>query len=176
LKSEIYWIDGAWKGRLGIAARPRGGDWLEDEVRAWRRDGVQTVVSLLERDEEKELDLDDERSLAEREGLEFLSLPIHDRGLPASLQAMRQMTAELEQQLKAGRSVLVHCRQGIGRSSMMAGAVLVQSGVDGERALEAIARARRARVPDTEEQRQWLLTFAETIAALQSPRKRAAGD
>jgi len=34
----ICWI--AWQspGRLGIMARPRAGDWLEDEIGGWQRD------------------------------------------------------------------------------------------------------------------------------------------
>ena len=45
--TELYWIDGPWPGKLAISARARGGDWLEDEMRGWRRNGIDTVVSLL---------------------------------------------------------------------------------------------------------------------------------
>ena len=34
-------------GRLAIMARPRAGDWLEDEISGWRAQGVEIVVSLL---------------------------------------------------------------------------------------------------------------------------------
>jgi len=47
MRAEIYWIDGTWPGRLAIMPRPRGGDWLEDELRDCRRQGVVTLVSLL---------------------------------------------------------------------------------------------------------------------------------
>ena len=30
-------------GKLALAARPRGDDWLEDEIAGWRREGVDTV-------------------------------------------------------------------------------------------------------------------------------------
>jgi len=26
--TELHWVDGPWPGRLAVAARPRGGDWL----------------------------------------------------------------------------------------------------------------------------------------------------
>jgi hypothetical protein len=32
--------------RLAIMPRPRAGDWLEDEAISWRRQGLDTVVSL----------------------------------------------------------------------------------------------------------------------------------
>ena len=36
MHTELYWIPGPWLGRLAIMPRPRGGDWLEDEIRSWR--------------------------------------------------------------------------------------------------------------------------------------------
>ena len=53
MKAELSIVDGPWPGRLAIVPRPRGGDWLEDEVRAWREAGVDIVVSALEADEER---------------------------------------------------------------------------------------------------------------------------
>jgi len=59
--TELYWIEGPWPGRLAISARPRGGDWLEDEVKSWRRAGLDIIVSLLTPDEEEALDLQREK-------------------------------------------------------------------------------------------------------------------
>ena len=49
MQVRIYWIDDFESGRLGIMPRPRGGDWLEDEIRSLKVSGVDAVVSLLER-------------------------------------------------------------------------------------------------------------------------------
>ena len=38
--TKLYWISGPWAGKLAIAARPRGGDWLEDEIRDWKNGGI----------------------------------------------------------------------------------------------------------------------------------------
>ena len=59
-----YLIEGPWPGRLAIVPRPRGGDWLEDEVRAWKEMGFDVVVSLLTRDELDELGLVAEAALS----------------------------------------------------------------------------------------------------------------
>jgi hypothetical protein len=40
--------------------RPRAGDWLDDEIKGWRTEGVKVVVSLLEKDEISELELVEE--------------------------------------------------------------------------------------------------------------------
>ena len=73
MKTEIYWVPGPWRGRLGILPRPRGGDWLQDEVKAWRDAGLDAVASLLTSGEEAELGLRQEKAVAQTEGLE----PIH---------------------------------------------------------------------------------------------------
>ena len=82
--TKLFWIDGPWKGKLAISARPRGGDWLEDEMRAWRREGVDAVVSLLTGSEDQDLGLQTERHESEANGIEFFSLPIVDRSTPAA--------------------------------------------------------------------------------------------
>ena len=43
--------------RLAIAPRPRGGDWLEDDVRLLQRAGVDVIVSALTPVEAEELGL-----------------------------------------------------------------------------------------------------------------------
>jgi hypothetical protein len=55
--TEIYGIVGPWPGHLAISARPRGGDWLDDELSGWRKAGIEVVVSLLEPGEAASLDL-----------------------------------------------------------------------------------------------------------------------
>ena len=50
--ADLYPIPGPWRGRLAIVPRPRGGDWLEDQVRGWRALGIGVVVSLLVSQEE----------------------------------------------------------------------------------------------------------------------------
>ena len=54
MSAPYYPIAGSWPGRLVILARPRGGDWLEDEVRNWAELGLDAVVSLLTADETAE--------------------------------------------------------------------------------------------------------------------------
>jgi hypothetical protein len=50
MRSSIYWIDAPVTGRLGIMARPRSGDWLEDEIAGWETAEINMVVCLLEDD------------------------------------------------------------------------------------------------------------------------------
>ncbi len=34
LGTTLYWVRGPWPGKLALAARPRGGEWLDDEIAA----------------------------------------------------------------------------------------------------------------------------------------------
>jgi len=157
--STIYWIDADLKGRLAIMARPRAGDWLEDEVDNWRRAGVDCVVSLLEPDEVHELGLDKEASLCCDKLMTFISFPIPDRQVPASLSEVRRLVGDLHDVIAAGKSVAVHCRAGIGRSGLIAASILKTFGLNGSAAFTMIAAARGVSVPDTAEQHDWVLRF-----------------
>ena len=89
MKPDLFFIPGPWRGRLAVATRPRGADWLEDEAIGWRRAGIDVIVSLLEEDEAAQLDLVDEPEAAEANGMSFISFPIPDRGVPASATATK---------------------------------------------------------------------------------------
>ena len=160
MRTTAYWIEGPWPGRLAIVPRPRGGDWLEEEVRSWREAGLDVMVSLLTYDEDAELELRQEEILCRARGIQFHAYPIQDRGVPASRQATTGLVQKLEKALEAGQSVAVHCRQGIGRSSLIAALLLVSAGIDPEAALAQIRQARGCAVPDTLEQRNWIKSFA----------------
>jgi protein-tyrosine phosphatase len=63
--------------------------------------------------------------------------------------------------LNEGKAVAVHCRAGIGRSSLIAACVLVLLGLAPGTALDRIGKARGGNVPDTEGQRDWVDKFHE---------------
>ena len=95
MNPDLYWLPGPWRGKLAIAARPRGGDWLGDEASGWRASGLDVVVSLLEKEEAAQLDLLDERQAVEANNLRFLSFPIPDRGVPPSISQAVALLREL---------------------------------------------------------------------------------
>jgi protein-tyrosine phosphatase len=164
MSEEFHWIDGPWRGRLAILPRPRGGDWLEDEVRRWEQAGLNVIVSLLEPAEVAHFDLSREEDVSQAHGIQFVSNPIPDRGVPQSREATVALVQELEQALEAGKRVGVHCRQGIGRSGAIAACVLVASGEDADAAFELISAARGLPVPETDKQREWVRAFSRELA------------
>lgn len=139
-----------------MITRPRGGDWLEDEVNAWRRDGLDVVVSLLERDEADQLELRHEGDIAKSKNVQFISFPIPDRGVPISTKNAISFLRELAAKLEDGRNVAIHCRQSVGRSGLMAAGLLVTSGMGVDKAIEAVSIARGQVIPETPAQLQWI--------------------
>ena len=164
MRTELFWIAGPWTGRLAISARPRGGDWLEDEVAKWRKSGIDVVTSLLTAEEELELNLEREREICEAAGLRFHSLPITDRSIPESDAEAVRLVEALQSELNGGKTVVIHCRQGIGRAGLVAAALLIERGVDPEEAIRRISEAREVPIPETPAQRRWIDSFAIAVA------------
>jgi protein-tyrosine phosphatase len=174
--TNVFWITGPWRGRVGIVPRPRGAEWLDDETRAWREAGIDMVVSLLEPDEEGELALAGESASSAASGLEFRSFPIPDRSVPNSREAVAQLVDQIVAALHAGKSVALHCRQSIGRSAMVAAAALISGGQNAETAIKTIRRCRGLEVPETQAQRQWIADFASWLADKRAAQPRHAAD
>jgi protein-tyrosine phosphatase len=162
MPSQFYWIDGPWPGRLALAARPRGGDWLEDEVKSWRDAAIDVVVSLLIPDEAEELGIQREEQYCLENGIRFLQFPIVDRSVPEPRANTAQLIAKLDTALAGGSKVVVHCRQGIGRSGLIAAGLLMARGLSPAEAMKRASAARGVAVPETPEQVAWIIAFADT--------------
>jgi protein-tyrosine phosphatase len=133
-------------------------------------------VSLLEPREEGEFALAGESASSAASGLEFRSFPIPDRGVPNSRESVAELASQIVGALHAGKNVALHCRQGIGRSALIAAAALISSGQDPEAALQRIGRSRGLEVPETKAQRQWISDFSTWLAATRVAQPDAAAD
>lgn len=163
MPTRLYWTNGPWPGKLALAARPRGGDWLDDEIAAWRNAGVDTVLSLVTPVEERELDLTHEARDVRQNGMSFLSLPIPDREVPRADSEVRAAVEKLDGDLSSGKNVVIHCRQGIGRTGLVAACLLITKGLSPGAAVDNLIAARGVEIPETFEQRRWIDHYAATL-------------
>lgn len=144
---------------LAIVLCPRGGRHLAGELSHFKNAGVQTLVSLLSREQVEMLDLRQEGELARRLGMEFLHHPIPDHELPPDLGSFQTFVEGLADRLRKGERIGIHCWGSIGRATVTAACTLIHLGWPAEAALVAIETARGCPVPDTEEQERWILDY-----------------
>jgi protein-tyrosine phosphatase len=166
MRAQLYSIQGLPSGQISIMARPRGGDWLLDEVKALREAGVDVLVSLLTPDEVMELDLKEEAECCGRQAVIYLSFPIPDRSTPPFSASTFTFLEQLKVHLSGGQQVALHCRQGLGRAALMAASVLVLTGFSPDQAFDLLSSARGYPVPETEEQRAWVVAFSQYHSSL----------
>lgn len=152
---RLYPISRSGPGRLWTMAAPEGGERLPEQLDLLSAAGVTTLVSLLDEREAAVLGLADEGTAAGRAGVRFVQLPTSDFGVPERSAALT-VARKLRDDLLAGKGVAIHCRAGIGRSSLLAAVVLRLEGVRPAEAWGTIGRARGVRVPETRAQRDFL--------------------
>lgn len=132
--------------------------------------GVDVLVSALTGPELDELGLADEPRAAVAAGLRFVAVPIPDRSVP-DLAGVLPVLRELAARLHEGAQIVTHCRAGIGRSSLLAASLLILNGTDPDTAWGRIERARGLTVPDTAEQREWVMELPAYASSVDVERK-----
>lgn len=154
MRPFLFTIDQSGQGTLSTMAKPRGGEWLADEMTALRTAGVDVLVSALTAAELDEVDLAEEPEAARKSGLQFVSIRIVDRGAPDPARVLPQLR-RLAEGLRGGDHVVVHCRFGVGRASLLAAGILVLNGLPPDQAWARLEEARGLAVPDTPAQQEW---------------------
>jgi ADP-ribosyl-[dinitrogen reductase] hydrolase len=108
--------------------------------------------------------------------VDYFRKSIRDHDIPTHPAQMAQILACLNDALRAGRMVYLHCRAGIGRTGTVAGCLLAERGGAGEPALAQLnllwqQSARSAQwktVPQTPEQTEYVRTWSAQAAANES--------
>jgi len=156
---RVFWIEDDPQSGLAIVLRPRGDQWVREDLEEMKQSGVQTLVSLLHPHEAVWLGLVDEAQLALELGLRFISYPILDAHVPADEDDFRAFVSALAGSIAAGEKIGLHCQGSIGRATVTAACTLIHLGWKPKAALAAIQAARGCVVPDTAEQRRWILRY-----------------
>jgi len=89
---------------------------------------------------------DDAQALA-KEHIELLYLPTPDTR-PFTIEQMMQGAQWVQQRMEQGGRVLIHCEHGVGRSALLACAVLVYGGMHARDALQLVQQKRWQAAPN----------------------------
>jgi hypothetical protein len=174
---RVDFIDGAaagvvMAGRIGLTIAPG----KRDRERLWDRDlaadlarlrafyRADVLASLMEDFEYGMLEIPDLQPRAEAIGIEVRRFPIVDVDAPreAELAAFTAYVDGLVAAATAGKTVVIHCRGGIGRSGTVAACCLVQLGLTSKAAIAA-TRAARAGAVEAPPQWEWVARFARAV-------------
>jgi protein-tyrosine phosphatase len=117
---------------------------------------ISHVVDVREEDRDEEIEL-------RRHGILLLHLPTTDR-CALSRRALVDGVTWVGAALDLGQRVLIHCEHGIGRSALLAMAVLVSRGTPPLAAME-IAKSARSVVSPSPEQLQAFIDYAADLKA-----------
>lgn len=158
---RVDWVDltkvpnlASVPGRLGMTFLPGkqyvsdwSGEWwrdLERDVARLRADHGCDVFLLLVEDHELELTRTTGLPAAlERHGIELLSHPVVDMNVPTDRDAYRATLDRLVAAIREGRSVVIACRGGLGRTGTAVACLLVGEGMGPEAAIGLTRESRR---------------------------------
>ncbi|MEM1029686.1 MAG: FHA domain-containing protein [Myxococcota bacterium] len=162
------------RGALGLCATPGRTD-LDAYDGPWRRDldgdldrligffHADVLVTLLERgryvrDEFARLAVGDIALRAQSRGLRTEWVPMPEGGVPVDIEPLQSLVELLLHDMRDGRVVITHCRDGLGRSGLVACCCLVALGASPREALETVRTIRPGAVDDAAH-RQSLRSF-----------------
>jgi ADP-ribosyl-[dinitrogen reductase] hydrolase len=167
--AESYWVI---PDRLLAGKYPGGKTVKETErlVAALLAAGFDTFIDLTEAGELLPYDIYLPLSA------EYLRKPIPDHGIPLAREHMAEIQAAIDAALARGGRVYVHCRAGIGRTGTVVGCHLIEHGLSADAALLRLNELWRDNersltwpdVPETDEQRDYLLAWSPQSDPMQS--------
>jgi len=117
-----------------------GGRIRPQDIKALAGVGITDVVDT--RAEHR----DDAQALA-KEHIDLLYLPAPDT-YPFTIEQMMQGAQWVQQRMEQGGRVLIHCEHGVGRSALLACAVLVYGGMHAQDALQLVQQKRWQAAPN----------------------------
>lgn len=119
-------------------------DRIDNDLQAIKNWGAAVIVTLLEIRELAMLGIADLPGKALALNLLWLHLPIKNMSLPDSAfeESWKWAGPRLQELLREGQRVLIHCKEGVGRSGIVAARLLIESGVDPATAMKIVRKAR----------------------------------
>lgn len=139
-------------GRLGLCMAP--GRNKKSSHKIWIRDidkdldrlkdvyQCDVLVSLIRHSELHSLGIPTLFEDVENRGIESIHFPIKDKWVPDSMTELIKLVDIILQRLKQGKTVVLHCNGGKGRSGTVAVACLVAMGKNAPKSIEVVRKAR----------------------------------
>ena len=124
---------------------------------------IDRIVCLLSPMEIKVHGLEGAEKAYKEFGIAYLNFPITDFGTPRDQASFLQLVKDLKAQIILGENLCIHCKAGIGRSSLLAAAILLSFGHNKKQVFDYISKHRKEKVPDKQSQIDWLMENASNF-------------
>jgi len=166
-------------GRIGLTFAPgkkqrnaQSGQWdrdLETDLsRLSSEYGTNVLVSLIEEDEFERLAIPGLRARTGHYEIESVWFPIPDTSVPKSMQKFSTLIRTLVVALSEGKTVVIHCMGGLGRTGLVAAACLVATtDLTAQQAIEVVRQAREGAV-ENRNQEEFVREFAKHLRLAKS--------
>jgi ADP-ribosyl-[dinitrogen reductase] hydrolase len=149
-------IDGHWQRDLTL-----------DMARLRTEYATDVLVSLVEEQEMGRLHILGLPAAAEEAGITVDRFAIADGGVPADAAKFAELVERTVARMRGGKTVVIHCRGGLGRTGVLAAACLRAVGVPADRAIEIVRAARPGTIENAAQEdfvRNVVLLSTEEIA------------
>jgi len=133
---------------------------LATDIKAIKDWGARRVLTILHPDEFRELDAHNLGGEVFDQGMEWSGYFLANDSVPNLQEGFKwyDVRRGVHRELRQQHNVFIHCKGGIGRTSMVAAMILIESGYDPNRAVELVGDARPGSFY-MEEQRQFVLNY-----------------
>lgn len=145
-------------GRLYLHSMPGRAEAYSDAAAEIERQRIDRVICLTDDDEVRQRSPAYARAIEHGVPWKQVAHPVPDFGIPEDAEAFQKVAGEVAEALRRGERILVHCAAGIGRTGLMAAAVLTHLGMSLSDAASAV-RAAGSSAQSVEQQR-----FLESIS------------
>lgn len=150
-------------GRLLLHSMPGRYEALGTVWAQAKHETIGTIVCLAESDEIRQKSPEYAAAIAGGAiPCNLVSLGIADFGVPSDRFEFRCVVREVTAGLRTGRTILIHCAGGIGRTGMFATCVLLELGVSSSQAQLAIRNA--GSHPENDRQRELVSWYSSQVA------------
>lgn len=149
LTSEVTGLSGV----IGMMSAPGLRRALEvdlDDLRERHPGGM--LISLVGDQELEYLRITDLVERGRERGLEVVRFPLGDRSTPDSLEELGRLVGRILAAMREGRTVVLHCWAGLGRTGLVAASCLTARGFGAEAAIAAVRRQRRQAIENTDQE------------------------
>lgn len=135
-------LPSAVEGSLYLYSMPGRSEHFDQVIDEFEREGISQVISLAPMHEIESNSPDYARAIRSSSVPALVTIvPVEDFDVPSDREGFDRVARSAAQALRSGKSILVHCGAGIGRTGMFAALVLHHLGTDLQEALDRLDEA-----------------------------------